>query len=355
VDPISLLMALELSVARFRLLFKQPFGTSHGVRDGTDAIFIRAREGDQVGYGEVTLPPYLKERPESVVERLSSIASTPGVSADQLLQQLDQLPELKQGANGCRAGLHMALIDLIGRKLQAPVQELLGVVQLTHPITLVTIGISTIEELAAKLNDLPVSGALKIKVNDTAGAALIDRIKELDSRKLFLDGNQGIEHLEQAMILAKAAGDRLLGFEEPFAPELRHLNQELGERSGVTVYADESVQEPKDVAPAHGVYGGVNIKLMKCGGLDRAMASAMLARENGLNVMLGSMSESSLGCTAMAQLSVGADLVDLDGPWLLKNDPFQGISMVNGELVLPDGPGLGVSLRAQLPFDPICA
>lgn len=348
-------MALELSVARFRLLFKQPFGTSHGVRDGTDAIFIKAQEGEHIGYGEVTLPPYLKETPGSVLERLRSIGSRSWASADQLLEQLDQLAELKQGANGCRAGLQMALIDLIGKKLQITAKELLVVDHIKKPITLVTIGLSAVEEIPSKLAELPISGALKLKVNGETGGTLIDRIKKLDNRRLFLDGNQGLEDLGQALGLARMAGDRLLGFEEPFAPEQRTLNRELGEQTGAVVYADESVQEPKDVAPAAAWYGGVNIKLMKCGGLDRAMACAILARENGLNVMLGSMSESSLGCTAMAQLSAEADLVDLDGPWLLKNDPFEGISMVNGELVLPDGPGLGASLRAQLPFDPICA
>jgi L-Ala-D/L-Glu epimerase len=349
-------MALELSVARFRLLFKQPFGTSHGVRDGTDAVFIKIQEGEHTGYGEVTLPPYLKETPGSVLERLQSIASaSSATSADQLLEQLDQLPELKSGANGCRAGLQMALIDLIGKRIQTTAREVLVVAQIKKPITLVTIGLSDVDEISLKLADLPASGALKLKVSGPAGSALIDHIKHLDDRRLFLDGNQGIEDLDQAMILVRAAGDRLLGFEEPFVPEQRSLSRELGERADVTVYADESVQEPADVMPAREWYGGVNIKLMKCGGLDRAMACADLAREHGLNVMLGSMSESSLGCTAMAQLQGGADLVDLDGPWLLKNDPFEGIAMVNGELVLPDRPGLGVALRTELPFGPIRA
>ena len=75
----------------------------------------------------------------------------------------------------------------------------------------------------------------------------------------------------------------------------------------------------------------------------------------GLKVMLGSMSESSLGCTAMAQLAGEADIVDLDGPWLIKNDPFSGIAMEHGRLIVPNGPGIGANLRAELEFSPICA
>ena len=102
-------------------------------------------------------------------------------------------------------------------------------------------------------------------------------------------------------------------------------------------------------------FSGVNQKLMKCGGLDLAKAMADKARQLGMQVMLGSMSESSLGCSAMAQLAPEADIVDLDGPWLIKNDPFKGIEMVGGQLRLPDTPGMGADLVADLRFTPFGA
>ena len=129
------------------------------------------------------------------------------------------------------------------------------------------------------------------------------------------------------------------------------LNLELFEVTGVYVVADESIQTVGDLVTKQHMFNGVNIKLMKCGGLDRALALTELARTMDLKVMLGSMSESSLGCTAMAQLASIADIVDLDGPWLIKNDPFEGMGMENGKVISRDDRGLGVTLKAELSFD----
>lgn len=348
-------MALAFAVAPYRLLFKHPFGTSHGVRDGTDSIFIRLSADGQHGYGEVTLPPYLKEKPATVLERLRTIAGRPWASPTELIAALDRLEPLLNGANGCRAGLHMAAVDLLGKQKQLPVHQLLGVDKRKLPITLVTIGAAQPEAIPVKLKELPPSGALKVKVTGATEALSIKTIIGLDNRRIFLDGNQGVPTLEEAFVLGNAAGDRLLGFEEPFGTDQRELNRELAEGTGVVVYADEAVQQAADIEAAAGQYGGINIKLMKCGGLDRAMECTRAAARHELRVMLGSMSESSLGCTAMAQLAGQADLVDLDGPWLLRNDPFTGIDLVRGSLKVPKGPGFGCELRGELAFTPIGA
>ncbi len=349
-------MALEFAAAPFRLLFKHPFGTSHGLRDGTDSVFIRLSDGSHVGYGEVTLPPYLKEKPVDVFERLRTIAKHTWLDPVQLLDQLDAIGVFNEGGYGCRAGLHMAAIDLLGKQRHVSAKQLLGIKDRKLPITLVTLGTTKATDIEQKISELPRSGALKVKVSGIEDQLTIARINELDDRRLFLDGNQGLADLEQAIALARAVGvDRLLGFEEPFAPGRPDLCSELAHRTGQVVYADESAQRAADIGSAAAWYGGVNLKLMKCGGLDQAMAGIQEAQQRRMKVMLGSMSESSLGCTAMAQLAGQADLVDLDGPWLLKNDPFKGLGMENGALTLKRGPGLGVTLEADLPFSSIGA
>src|SRR5690606_9575835 len=93
-------------------------------------------------------------------------------------------------------------------------------------------------------------------------------------------------------------------------------------------------------------FSGVNVKLMKCGGLDRAAELIRSAKEHGMKVMLGSMSESSLGCGALLQMAGGVDLIDLDGPWLIANDPFAGIELWNGQLVLVSSLGSGITERS---------
>jgi L-alanine-DL-glutamate epimerase-like enolase superfamily enzyme len=138
--------------------------------------------------------------------------------------------------------------------------------------------------------------------------------------------------------------------EQPFTEDDLDRHQELSTSGKVTVYADESIQDMAQLEARHAAFGGVNLKLMKCGGLDRAKAMAKCARELDLKVMLGSMSESSLGCTVMGHLAGMADIVDLDGPWLIANDPFRGIGMEQGRLRLPEGAGWAVDPVVELPW-----
>lgn len=346
---------MRISYCPYRLLFKRPFGTAHGLRDGTDSVFFAIKEDGHTGYGEVTLPPYVKETVPEVIERMRALAARRGERADTLLRAVDGLKELDQ-APACRAGAAMALIDLVGKQRGTTARTLLGIQRNRTPITLTTIGISPTEEVAERLADLPASGALKVKVGDPEAMTRLNVILTRYTGLLFLDANEGLEDLKDAVALAGMVGnERLLGFEQPFAPGRDHLARELSGQCGAVVYADEAVQTCADLAAQAVNYGGVNVKLMKCGGLDRAKRIADEARRHGLRLMLGSMSESSLGCTAMAQLAGEADLVDLDGPWLIKNDPFAGLRMDQGALVVPDGPGLGAVLNLPLEFIPFGA
>lgn len=348
-------MAFTLSYSTFRLLFKHPFGTAHGLREGTDALFIRAEENGVVGYGEVTLPPYVKETVAQTIERLVAVAQKLPAHPGQLLTQLNSLPET-QGAPGFRAGLSTALIDLVSKHRQWPVRKLLEIEGMEQPITLMTIGMCTADEAVKQLAELPRSNALKLKVGDPLSVERVARIVGLDDRRVLLDGNQGFKTMLDAADLARSVGlDRLIGFEQPFGTATDAMNEWLADETAVAVFADESIQDREDLGAKYAHFSGVNLKLMKCGGLDLAKAMADKARQLGLQVMLGSMSESSLGCSAMAQLAPEADIVDLDGPWLLKNDPFRGITMVDGQVRLPDEPGMGATLVADLRFDPIGA
>ncbi|MBK8499357.1 MAG: hypothetical protein IPL52_11215 [Flavobacteriales bacterium] len=320
------------------------------MRDGTDALFVRAEEDGITGYGETTLPPYLSETISDSITLLGSM-ELKGFSAAELLACLENSPDLLGQNPGCRAGLHVALLDLFGRRNGRSVRDMLGVEDSNSPITLMTIGICETPEVAAALAELPGSGALKVKVGDAEATSRIRMIKQLDNRKLFLDGNQGLGGIQAALDLITVVGsDRILGFEQPFEPGQGAEHAELAQRSGVVVFGDESIRFPADMDGSAGDFNGVNIKLMKCGGLDRAQAMLRAGRERGMHIMLGSMSESSLGCTAMAQLASAADIVDLDGPWLISNDPWIGIEMAAGQLKCPSTPGLGVAPRYDLEF-----
>lgn len=217
---------------------------------------------------------------------------------------------------------------------------------------MVTLGHTEVVDIEAKLRELPVTKVLKVKLGAANDLLVLDAIKALDDRLLFLDANQGWDDLDQALAAYERAGaERVVGLEQPFAKNRWDLHKELRDRIPAPIFGDESIQGMSDLERAPEAFSGVNLKLMKCGGLDVAMEMADRARELGLKVMLGSMSESSLGCAAMATLQGQAEFVDLDGPWLIKNDPFQGMGMVQGRIQTTGSSFCGVDLKLPSPLE----
>ena len=349
-------MALSVSYCRYRLLFKHPFGTAHGLRTGTDSIFIKVEQDDHTGYGEATLPPYLAETTDSVIQRLNALIMNMPTDAVALLRLLEADRDLLAEGPGARAALHTALWDLSNNIYNIAVSQTDRNIQLKSPITLMTVGSGALTDIPKKLKDTVLSGAVKVKLGAPNDQVALSMIKELDHRPLFLDANQGLGSVQEALDrIAWAGKDRVIGMEQPFPKDRPDLHAALKAATEIPIYGDESIQSLADLDIQATKFSGVNVKLMKCGGLDRVKELIDRARELGLKVMLGSMSESSLGCTAMAGFGEQADVVDLDGPWLIKNDPFKGIGMRNGDLTLPQGPGLGVVLMADLDWTPIGA
>jgi L-alanine-DL-glutamate epimerase-like enolase superfamily enzyme len=142
------------------------------------------------------------------------------------------------------------------------------------------------------------------------------------------------------------ATKNVLYVEQPMAKQLRDDHAWLMERSPLPIIADEAVQRIADVRKAWGAYHGVNIKLMKCTGLHEAYKMMVLARALEMKVMLGCMTETSCAISAAAQLSPLVDWADLDGAVLIKNDLFDGASIVDGKVTLTQKPGIGVTKKA---------
>ncbi len=294
-------MSLAITICPYRLLFKHPFGTSHGLRDGTDALFVRLEEDGVLGYGEVTLPPYVKETVPGAMDRLRILAGQGPWSARKLGEALadhrflEDMPAL-------RAGLQMAYFDHLSNISKTPVYQLLNAnIPVCH-LPVMTLGICPPNEVLEKLQELPPTGAFKLKVGDDRAAERLGSVLKHTSAKVLLDGNQGMVSVSSAVeLIERIPAERLIGFEQPFDTGRDPDSRELAKRTGAVVFADESLQDEADMDRVARAFGGVNIKLMKCGGLDRAFRLAERARELGLKVMLGSMSESELGCTAMAR------------------------------------------------------
>jgi L-alanine-DL-glutamate epimerase-like enolase superfamily enzyme len=345
---------MEFALARYRLRFKHPFGTAHGLRDGTDSVFVRIRRKGFVGYGEATLPPYLNETQDSVNEELECFWLKFGRELD----TADGPRRINSPLSApARAAVQVAHRRLIANELTVSFESGSRVQKRGSTATcMVTLGHTEVERIALKLKELPAAPILKVKLGAANDLEFLRAVSQMDARKLFLDANQGWTSLDQALAAIEVVGvERVEGLEQPFAKDRWDLHKDLAKECPVTVYGDESIQGPDDLERSPEAFGGVNLKLMKCGGLDVAEAMAERARGLGLKVMLGSMSESTLGCGAMASLQHLADLADLDGPWLISNDPFEGLEMYNGQLAMEGIERIRLKEPSSLEFNPIGA
>ena len=349
-------MSLHIGVCPFHLLFKHPFGTTHGVRTGTDCVFVRLEQNGVFGYGEATMPPYVPENQRSVVAVLRAV-DFHGIDLPSGLNELLGRSSTMVSSDPCaRAAIITAAYDLVGKLTDRSVYQVAEVPEPAGAKAMFTLGICALADIPLRLAELPECEVLKVKLDGIGDIERTTAINRLWKKKLFLDINQGWQTRKQATsYLSAIEGIELAGIEQPYLKDDLALNRWLQHNGSTTVYADESVQGLKDMLERASGFGGVNVKLMKCGGLDQARQMIDKAKASGQRVMLGSMSESSLGCTAAAHLSGLADLVDLDGPWLISNDPFKGIGVHEGRMHMPVGNGLGVVPDAELQFVPISA
>lgn len=348
-------MHVRIAFARHKLLYHHPFGTAHGVRDCTDALYLRLEQDGHYGYGEATFPPYLPDNREELVSELySTDIQNIIIECIKSAQGSVKLP-IDHIRPAFRNVIAMAVFDLIARQRKVRVSELLSGLAIgkgtASPKALFTIGLGPLEEIPLRIKGMPNGASLKVKVGGEDDARMVAHILELTDAELFLDGNQGFRSVEQVIDLVELIGiDRLLGIEQPFGKQDLGLHRQLRSMIDVPVYADESIQGLSDLGLMLDAFDGVNIKLMKCGGLDRAVQLIEGTGRAGRKVMLGCMSEATLGCAAMAQLAGHADVLDLDGPWLIANDPFQGVRLSNGKYVVHGSYGIGVELVSPLNF-----
>lgn len=300
------------------------------------------------------MPPYLGESIESVCNFLSQVDLSQfhdPFRTDEILDyvmRLDTLPAWHgQERNfAAKAAIDIALHDLQGRLLQRPLWRLWGHSPERCTYTTYTIGIDTPEVVRQKVREVEGRfGRLKVKVGVPGDRQLIESIRQVSDLPITVDANQGWQSAEQAIEEIHWLKDRGVIMVEQPLPKADHDGyRRLCEASPLPIILDESVQGPEDLIALRDQCHGINIKLMKCGGLARARQMVTLARQLGMQVMLGCMTETSCAVTAAAQLAPCADYLDLDGNLLIANDPFEGgMQVVNGKVTLQDGAGLGIT------------
>jgi L-Ala-D/L-Glu epimerase len=245
------------------------------------------------------------------------------------------------------AAIDIALHDLIGKKLKVPLWRYWGLDPARTPQTSFTIGIDTIEKVAAKVREAEKYPVLKIKVGVAHDLEIMREVRRLAPKKrLRVDANCGWtvrDAIAKAKVLEKLGVEFI---EQPLPPGRNADLKRIKDRIGIPLMADESSLTPSDLPALIGCVDAINIKLVKCGGLREALKMAHVARACGFKIMVGCMIESSVLITAAAHLTPLLDYADLDGNLLISKDPFIGVRVDRqARLILPTGAGLGVRAK----------
>ncbi|TDA67923.1 MAG: dipeptide epimerase [Chloroflexi bacterium] len=328
------------------LKLRNPFRLSYGVSETRQAFWLRL-PGDE-GWGEGTIPPYYGVA-DDAMEAVWRAAAESGRELP------DDPTEIEawvggQGPAPARCALDLALYDRIARRHGLPLYELLGLPKPAPMPTSFTIAIDTPEamaRMAAENRHMPI---IKVKLGSDDDESRLKAIRAArPDARLRVDANAGWS-LQEAIYQVQALESYDLEMiEQPLPKDQIEAMGEVQTHTHLPLVADESVQTLQDVErlAAAGVRG-INLKLMKVGGLTPGLRILKRARELGLQVMLGCMVETSLGTTAMAHLAGLADWLDLDAPLLVSNDPFDGVTYSPTlDLSIPDRPGIGVQLKNE--------
>ena len=333
---------MKLSYSPYQLKLKHPFKLAYGTRAVTDIVLVELEHEGYTGFGEASLPPYLGDNIGTVTAFLNKV-ETSRLDPSRLRETVLYLDALDSGNNAAKAAVDMALHDLLGKMENRSLADLMGIPASRPTPSSFTIGMSTHDELVAKLKDASDYPIIKLKLGGNNDKELVKSYLAQSTKPYYVDVNQGWKDEKYALEMAAWLTEKgCLFIEQPMPVGMIKETSSLAERSSIPIIADESVKRLGDLADLKGVFNGVNIKLMKCTGIFEATRMIEEARSMEFQVLIGCMAESSCAVTAAANLASLADWSDLDGPALITNDPFRGARMQKGEMILPSGPGLGL-------------
>jgi L-alanine-DL-glutamate epimerase-like enolase superfamily enzyme len=325
---------------------KHAFTIARGSRTVTPSVIVELEHDGIVGTGEASPSARYGESVESVLSFFRGAHLEKFDNPTDLDAILRHVGELAPGNGSAKAAIDIALHDWIGKKLGIPLWKWWGLNRDAAPMTSFTIGIDTPEIIGQRVEEASKYPILKVKLGVGGDEEIIRRIREITDKKLRVDANEGWTSKEEArdkILWLQEQGVELV--EQPLPAAQLEETAWVREAVSVPIIADESVTTSADIARLQYVFDGINIKLMKCGGLREAMRMILAAKLLGMKIMLGCMIESSVAISAAAQLSPLVDYADLDGNLLVANDPFIGVRVEEGKLLLGENAGLGVVRR----------
>lgn len=327
----------------FNLELKHPFTISGFSRTSTPLLLLKLSDGEVDGYGEASMVPYLGENQETAGAFLKQVDWSRFRFPFNFPEIIHYLDGIAAGNTAIKAAIDMALNDLNGNLLQQPCYEIYAADPAKMPLAAYTIGMtdpSLIGERLAAATDFKL---IKVKLGGENDREVIQALRKVTSLPLLVDANQGWTDRKKTIELIYWLHDQgVLLVEQPMNKLDKEGNAWLTGRSPIPIIADEAVQRLADLEQVKGAYHGINVKLMKCGGMYEAHQMILKAKSYGMKVMMGCMSETSIATQAGIALAPLCNWADLDGPYLTSNNPLTNPRLENGRYIAEDLPGLGL-------------
>jgi L-alanine-DL-glutamate epimerase-like enolase superfamily enzyme len=342
---LALIFDMQLTYQPFELQLKHTFTIAKFSRTSTPVILLQVEHEGHTGYGEASMVPYMGESHQTAVDFLNRVDAAQFKYPFDFQSIIHYLDSIAPGQPAIKAAIDIALHDLEGKLNNQSCWKTFGSNPAQMPITSFTIGIDTKEVIIQKVKEAAGLKVIKVKLGRDTDKELIQTIRSVTNVPLYVDANQGWTDRKQSLDMVywlKEQGVKLI--EQPMLKTDIDGNAWLTEHSPIPIIGDEAVQRLPDVAKAQGVYHGINIKLMKSGGMHEAQQMINKAKELGLKILIGCMSETSCATLAAAALAPQCDWADLDGPFLISNNPYKMPDFEDGKWVLNNQPGLGLLL-----------
>ena len=305
----------------FFLKFKHPFKLSSVERLGTDNLYLKLDNQGFIGWGEAVFPPYLQETINSASDALIEVDWV--VNKDETIFDLiarNQTVLKHFPAAAC--AMEVCLLNWYAKFHSMELHEVLDLIKVDTP-TSYTIGICSDIEIKQRVEENPEAKYFKLKVNEQEFNRIIKAYQAVSKKPFVVDANQGFTSKHEALKCANKLHD--LGaayFEQPFLKQNFKDHAWLKSKTKIPIIADESFQRIGDMDKLLDSFDGINVKIMKTGGLIEAKEALIKAKKYGLITVLGCMSGSSVAIKAAQSISSLTNYVDLDGMFLISNDPF---------------------------------
>lgn len=335
---------MQLILRTYKLILKHTFTISRQSYDSKLVLIVELKDGEFSGYGEASENPYYHIEIDDMINDLSSIKKSIEIN-DRITPETfwDKMYPLLKNNMFALCALDIAYNDLYAKRKGKKLYDLWGLQKNNAILSNFTIGIDSIDKMLSKMKETPWP-IYKIKLGTKDDLSIVKELREYSEAIFRIDANGAWdvdETLNNAMELKKLGVEFL---EQPLAADNLEGNRFVFAHSVLPIIADESCQIERDVENCDQMFHGINIKLVKCGGLTPARRMLKKAKTLGMKSMVGCMTESSIGISAIAQLLPELDYVDMDGAMLLKKDIASGVTLKNGRIWYASGNGTGAKL-----------